>query len=186
MIQSTEKAREGKRGGLKQADTGGNRHKKRVRQPHNTAERQRQKVEIFSINIIMKYFPPQVQMEGEYIMDTRQVHFNLPSDTNGYNNVPGGYQPEAADGRGQAHRPNSIEIQHTNGGWAGPPSRGVRFADEEPVSSRYTSEPIYTPRILRDPETQAGARQHVSDSSDVVVVGNLADPRQSEVSRLDA
>ena len=56
MIQSTEKAREGKRGGLK-PDTGGNRHKKRVRQPHNTAERQRQKV----------------QMEGEYIMDTRSL-----------------------------------------------------------------------------------------------------------------
>lgn len=145
MIQSTEKAREGRRGGLKTDNGGGNRHKKRVRQPHNTAERQRQKV----------------QMEGEYIMDTRQVTFNLPTETNGYGAVPGGYH----------HRPNSIEIQQSNGGWAGPPqpSRGpsVRFADEEPVSSRYTSEPIYTPRILREPsETgpsggMGGGRQHV-------------------------
>jgi len=163
MIQSTEKAREGKRGGLK-PDTGGNRHKKRVRQPHNTTERQRQKM----------------AMGGEYIMqDTRQVHFNLPAETNGYNGmVPGGYQPDIERG---PHRPNSIEIQHTNGGWAGPPvSRGpsVRFADEEPLSSRYTSEPIYTPRILREPgeggPAGGGPRQHVSDSN-VVVVGNLAD-----------
>ena len=73
MIQSTEKAREGKRGVLK--GEGANRHKKRVRQPHNTAERQRQKV----------------QMEGEYIMEdgggtSRAVHFNLP-ETNGYGMV---------------------------------------------------------------------------------------------------
>jgi len=155
MIQSTEKAREGRRGGLKTDNGGGNRHKKRVRQPHNTAERQRQKV----------------QLEGEYIMDTRQVTFNLPSETNGYGAVPGGYQ----------HRPNSIEIQQSNGGWAGPPSRGVRFADEEPVSSRYTTEPIYTARCLREPsDTGAmGARQHVSDARDrdgaMVVIGNMQD-----------
>ena len=56
----------------------GNRHKKRVRQPHNTAERHRQKV----------------QLEGEYIMEDggagggggRAVHFNLP-ETNGYGMV---------------------------------------------------------------------------------------------------
>ena len=169
MIQSTEKAREGRRGGLKTDNGGGNRHKKRVRQPHNTAERQRQKV----------------QMEGEYIMDTRQVTFNLPTETNGYGAVPGGYH----------HRPNSIEIQQSNGGWAGPPqpSRGpsVRFADEEPVSSRYTSEPIYTPRILREPSEagpsggMGGGRQHVSDGRDrdgaMVVIGNMQDT--SEVSR---
>ena len=171
MIQSTEKAREGKRGVMKSDN--GRKGKARVRAPHNTAERQRQKV----------------QMEGEYIMtDTRQVHFNLPAEAtspagrqNGYGGmVPGGYD------MANPHRPNSIEIQHTNGGWAGPPvSRGpsVRFADEEPISSssRYTSEPIYTPRILRDPgESHAaggGGRQHVSDrdSSQVVVIGNLAE-----------
>lgn len=145
MIQSTEKAREGKRGGLKV--DGANRHKKRVRQPHNTAERQRQKV----------------QMEGEYIMDTRSVHFNLPPETNGYGSVPGGYQPEM-EARGQLHRPSSIEIN--GGGWAGPPpSRGptVRFADEEPHASRYSQEPIYTPRILREPgeASQRNQQQHV-------------------------
>ena len=164
MIQSTEKAREGRRGGLKTDNGGGNRHKKRVRQPHNTAERQRQKV----------------QMEGEYIMDTRQVTFNLPSETNGYGAVPGGYQ----------HRPNSIEIQQSNGGWAGPPqpSRGpsVRFADEEPVSSRYTTEPIYTARCLREPSETGpsvmGGRQHVSDGrdrdGDMVVIGNMQEANE--------
>lgn len=154
MIQSTEKAREGKRGVLKGETRG---PKKRVRQPHNTAERQRQKV----------------QMEGEYIMDTRTVTFNLPGD-----------QASPGHTNGYQHRPNSIEIQHTNGGWAGPQgaaTRGpsVRFADEEPLSSRYTSEPIYTPRILREPGSEHGAapgpRQHVSEGSardsNVVVVG---------------
>lgn len=147
MIQSTEKAREGKRGGLKV--DGANRHKKRVRQPHNTAERQRQKV----------------QMEGEYIMDTRTVHFNLPPETNGYGAVPGGYQPDL-EAR-HLHRPNSIEIN--GGGWAGPPpGRGptVRFADEEPHASRYSQEPIYTPRILREPgeASQRSQQQHVSET----------------------
>ena len=169
MIQSTEKAREGKRGGLKV--DGANRHKKRVRQPHNTAERQRQKV----------------QMEGEYIMDTRTVHFNLPPETNGYGSVPGGYQPDM-DGRQLMHRPNSIEIN--GGGWAGPPpARGptVRFADEEPHASRYSQEPIYTPRILREPgeASQRNHQQHVSETdrerSNVVVVGNFAE--DSKVSR---
>ena len=65
MIQSTEKAREGKRGGLK-PDTGGKRHKKRVRQPHNSAERQRQKL----------------QLEGEYIVDTRYIVNSNSSNNN--------------------------------------------------------------------------------------------------------
>ena len=105
-----------------------NRHKNYVRQPHNTAERQRQKV----------------QMEGEYIKDTRSVHFNLPPGTHVYGSVPRGYQPEV-EARGQLHRHNSIEIN--NGGWARPP-----FTDEEPhAASQYSQEPIYTPRILCEP-----------------------------------
>ena len=159
MIQSTEKAREGKRGVLK--GEGANRHKKRVRQPHNTAERQRQKV----------------QMEGEYIMDTRTVHFNLPPDTNGFSSVPGGYQPDLdpRDPR-HVHRPNSIEIN--GGGWAGPPpgrAPTVRFADEEPHAARYSQEPIYTPRILREPgeASQRNHQPHVQfDLASAVAVGH--------------
>lgn len=173
MIQSTEKAREGKRGVMKSDN--GRKGKARVRAPHNTAERQRQKV----------------QMEGEYIMtqDTRQVHFNLPGETttsrqNGYGMVPGGYD------MGNPHRPNSIEIQHTNGGWAGPPvSRGpsVRFADEEPISSssRYTSEPIYTPRILRDPgdsHAGGGGRQHVQFDMSHQYISDPGSPAHSVAS----
>ena len=107
------------------------------------------------------------------IMDTMTVTYNLPGD-----------QASLGHTNGYQHRPNSIEIQHTNGGWAGPQgaaTRGpsVRFADEEPLSSRYTSEPIYTPRILREPGSEHGAapgpRQHVSEASardsNVVVVG---------------
>jgi hypothetical protein len=50
----------------------GSRQKKRVRLPHNTMERQRQKV----------------LQDGEYIMyetpPQRQVSFHLPPETNGY------------------------------------------------------------------------------------------------------
>merc|ERR1719452_250695 len=104
----------------------------------------------------------------------RAVHFNLP-ETNGYGMVPGGYQPED-----RPHRPNSIEIQGgesrwgpqaPGGGWGGPPgprqggSGGpqVRFAEEQ-QSSRYSQEPIYPPRILREPgdaRNHSGHTQHV-------------------------
>lgn len=153
MLQSTEKAERGKRGGLKGSSRDqGNRHKK-PRRPHNTAERHRQKA----------------ALDGEYIMTDgggggggRTVTFDLP-ETNGYG-VPGGYQPEDS----RPHRPNSIEIQGgasgwSPSGWLGPaPAHRqptVRFADEaQPASasSRYTQEPIYTPRILRDVAPSGG------------------------------
>jgi len=164
MLQSTEKARD-KRGGLKPGGSRheGNRHKK-PRRPHNTAERHRQKA----------------MTDGEYIMEGqggggggggRVVHFNLPDQTNGYGMVPGGYQPDE-----RLHRPSSIELQGMEGGargwgagappggWGGPPrSQGpqVRFADDQ-SSHGYSQEPIYTPRILREPGVQPRSQtQHV-------------------------
>jgi len=156
MIQSTENAARGKRGGLKSGASrpDGNRHRKKVRQPHNSTAAARQKA----------------QLEGEHLMEEsggRSVTFNLPADTNGYGMVPGGHQDRQP-------RPSSIELA---GGWAGPPGRQpgpqVRFADQEQsaaAASRYSQEPIYTPRILREPgepgRGQAGHTvQHVSSVS---------------------
>jgi len=154
MKSSMEKAEKGRRGGLKSSRPGGQRSKRPVRQPHNTTERQRQ-------DIIRK---------GEHIMDESlytdggrgtklSVSFNLP-DKNGFGPVPGGYDPSDLDRSG--HRPNTIDIQGGDGsGYYGGYDRGgqgapdlsatqrvVRFED----TSRYTQEPIYTPRVLRDPE----------------------------------
>jgi len=187
MLQSTEKAERGKRGGLRGGSRPeGNRHKKRVRQPHNTAERQGQKV----------------QMEGEYIMEDggggsggRAVHFNLP-ETNGYGMVPGGYQPQD-----RPHRPSSIEIQGgegrwgpqaPGGGWGGPPGprQGgvggpqVRFAEDQ--SSRYSQEPIYTPRILREPgdsRNHSGHGQHVQFDLSHQYIPDPGSPAESSPSR---
>ena len=64
--------------------SGGGRHKKRVRQPHNTAERQRQKA----------------VGRGEYIMETQQHQENGGHDMNGYNN-----------GYNEGGQPNSIEMR---------------------------------------------------------------------------
>jgi len=147
MLQSTERAAEGKgrRGGLKSNRPDGSRQKKRVRLPHNTMERQRQKV----------------LQDGEYIMyetpPQRQVSFHLPPETNGYGGVPGGYDPSDFeqttprnqqqgyfDNSGFGHAPGTAD-----GGSPAPPppQHHVRF---EPASRVYTQEPIYTPRILRE------------------------------------
>ena len=59
MLQSTEKAEKGKRGGIRrEGDRGVNRKQKRVRQPTNTAERHREKV----------------LKDGEYIMSHQGQH----------------------------------------------------------------------------------------------------------------
>lgn len=156
MLQSTEKA-SAKRGGLRSGGSrpDGNRQKK-PRRPHNTAERHRQKA----------------VTDGEHLMEGqgRSVTFNLPSDqTNGY-----------GDYGERLHRPNSLEMGDRGGwgpgappgGWGGPPrtqGQQVRFADQEQEGGAshggpggglmgaqggpqaYSQEPIYTPRILRDP-----------------------------------
>jgi len=152
MLQSTERAAEGKgrRGGLKSNRPDGGRQKKRVRLPHNTMERQRQKV----------------LQDGEYIMyettPQRQVSFHLPPETNGYGGVPGGYDPSDFEQTTPRHAPPSQQGGYYDGGYNGgssspapppPPStqHHVRF---ESSTSRgptaYTQEPIYTPRILRE------------------------------------
>jgi len=149
MLQSTERAAEGKgrRGGLKSNRPDGNRQKKRVRLPHNTMERQRQKV----------------LQDGEYIMyetpPQRQVSFHLPNETNGYGGVPGGYDPadfeqhtprSSAPGRSAPHDNYYDDGSYSSGSPAPPPPQHhVRF--EQPTSRLYQQEPIYTPRILRDP-----------------------------------
>jgi len=140
MLQSTEKA-SARRGGLRSGGGSrpdGTRHKK-PRRPHNTAERHRQKA----------------VTDGEYLMEGqggRVVTFNLP-ETNG-----GGEDMED-----RLHRPSSLEMgggawgpQAPGGGWGGPPRAQVRFADEAVgggggASQAYSQEPIYTPRILREP-----------------------------------
>ena len=64
--------------------------------------------------------------------------------------------PSTGHTNGYQHCPNSIEIQHTNSGWAGlqgAATRGpsVRFVDKELLSSRYTSEPIlHGPHLGQD------------------------------------
>merc|ERR1719315_916403 len=140
-------------------------------------------------------------MEGEYIMEDggggggRAVHFNLP-ETNGYGMVPGGYQPQD-----RPHRPSSIEIQAAEGrwgpqapggGWGGPPGprQGgvggpqVRFAEDQ--SSRYSQEPIYTPRILREPgdsRNHSGHGQHVQFDLSHQYIPDPGSPAESSPSR---
>jgi len=146
MLQSTEKAEKGRRGGIRGSRPEGGRHKKRVRQPHNTAERQRQKV----------------LTDGEYIMSHRANHgysVRFEGDTNGMDSN-GGYDPPGYDPGRIQHRPNSIEIQGLqNSGWA-----GSNLAPEEASRMFQQTEPIYTsgiPRILRAPGDQPERQPHV-------------------------
>lgn len=155
MLQSTEKAEKGKRGGIRrEGDRGVNRKQKRVRQPTNTAERHREKV----------------LKDGEYIMSHQgqhrgnsqglSVHFQTP-DQNGYGGSPDMYDP------GRQHRPNSIEIQ-------GMDSRGALQHPGQMVHGggeggrlMFNPEPLYStqPRILRENNGQQPERRVEFDLS---------------------
>ena len=143
----------GKSGGGGQKPDGA-RHKKRVRQPHNTAERQKQKM----------------VGRGEFILEQTN---NVPGDNNSYQDS--GYASAAAAGGNGMHRENEIMANSNGNNYSPDPllhlqrpnSIEVNRAYEQQVqqqqmqqrmaatnlntngSNGYQQEPIYTPHVLR-------------------------------------